>query len=602
MGLTKPSAADLSIHNRQPDNYLAGVGGIWKVRLMVQSRDMVMTGRYLNVPIKAGAVRRTLRIAVGGQVVRAFEVELAGAEVDYWAFTDVSAWRGCSAVLQLDSLPTTTDPEIQAHSAAHPLPDGALAVLNLSEEIVDAAELYQEALRPQFHFTTRRGWHNDPNGMLYYQGEYHLFYQLQPFSVSSFSDKSWGYAVSRDLVHWEERPIALYADHEGAKWSGSGVVDWRNVSGLQRGTEPPLLLFYTATGVSAHNHRPPAPGDYVQSIAYSNDRGHTWETYAGNPIMPNITPGNRDPLVQWHEPTQRWVMTLFVGQPESWLRAGNQVAAQIFTSVDLKQWHYASTVEGFFDCPVLLSLPLDGDETELRWVMYCADMKYKVGRFDGRTFTPETDFLVGQRGECAYAPQLFNDAPDGRRIQIAWGRTEAPGMPFSQIMLFPCDLAMKSTAAGPRMSWTPAQEIEQLYGQRIQIRGLELMAGAEPTQLARAGACELRLEIEVGDASAVELNVCGLAIVCEVSAKELTAKGYAAPLSLATGKLCLRMLADRLSVEIFAEDGLVYMPLAYVAPSLDEAITVQARGGRATVEHFECTTLNSIWPQIAPQP
>jgi len=524
---------------------------------MVQSREMVITGRYLNVPIKAGAVRRTMRIELGGKIVRAFEVELAGAEVEYWAFTDVSAWQGKSVSLKLDSLPTTRDPKIQAHSAAHPIPEGALDILTISEEIVDATELYHEALRPQFHFTTRRGWHNDPNGMVYYQGEYHLFFQLQPFSVSSFSDKSWGYAVSRDLVHWAERPIALYADHEGAKWSGSGVVDWHNVSGLQQGDEPPLLLFYTATGISAHNHRPPEPGDYVQSIAYSNDRGKTWETYAGNPIMPNITPGNRDPLVQWHEPTQRWVMPLFVGQPESWVKPENQVAAQIFTSVDLKQWNYESTVDGFFDCPLLFSLPLDGDETELRWVMNCANMKYKVGRFDGRVFTPETDLLIGQIGECAYAPQLFNEAPDNRRIQIAWGRTEAPDMPFSQIMLFPCDLSLKSIATGPRMCWTPAKEIEQLYAERTETRDVVLTDAAAPIELTRGGACDLRMVIEIGDASAVELNVCGLLVVCDVRAKELTAKGYAAPLGLAEGKLNLRVLVDRLSVEVFAEDGLV---------------------------------------------
>ena len=267
------------------------------------SRELTVTDRYLNMPVKAGAPRCRMCIKIDGEVVRAFHVELAGDGIDFWTFIDVSAWQGQSAVITLEADPVSPDEDQEG--AIH---DDALDALELSEEIKDAAEIYQEALRPQFHFTTRRGWHNDPNGMVFYEGEYHLFYQHQPFSVSSFTDKSWGHAVSRDLLHWEERPIALYADQEGQKWSGSGVVDWRNVSGLQQGEEPPLLLFYTGTGRSVHN---PKPDDFVQSIAYSNDRGRTWETYAGNPIIPNITPGNRDPLVQWHEPTQRGIATLW---------------------------------------------------------------------------------------------------------------------------------------------------------------------------------------------------------------------------------------------------------------------------------------------------
>lgn len=562
---------------------------------MMQSRELVFTNRYLNMPVKAGAPRRTMNIEIGGEVVRAFEVELAEEEIDFWTFVDVSAWEGQTVVIKLNALPTSRDEEIRKHSKEHPILEGALDVLELSDEIRDAAQLYREALRPQFHFTTRRGWHNDPNGMFFHEGEYHLFFQHQPYSVSSFTDKSWGYAVSRDLVHWEERPIALHADHEGQKWSGSGVVDWHNVSGLQRGEEPPLLLFYTDTGDSAQNPHPGQAERFVQSIVYSNDRGRTWEAYEGNPIIPNITPGNRDPLVQWHEPTQRWVMTLFVGEPESWLRDENQCAAQIFTSTDLKEWRYESKVEGFFDCPVLLSLPLDGDESDLRWVMYCADMKYKVGRFDGRVFTPETEFLIGQRGECAYAPQLFNNAPDGRRIQIAWGRTQAPGMPFSQIMNFPCDLSMVATAEGPRMRWTPAKEIENLYQTNTSVQNEVLAGDAEPIELAYGQHFDLQAVIDVGDAREVEINVCGISLICDVAGRQLVAQGHSAPLNFRDGKLSLRLLLDRISLEIFAEGGLVYMPLAVVVAPESKMITVCARGGNAAVESFECHELKSIW-------
>lgn len=567
---------------------------------MTLIRKLEFTNRYLNIPIKAGAPRRTMVIEVAGKVVRAFDVELAETAADFWAFIDVSAWQGQIGTIKLHTLPTVRDETIRSHSADHPVKEDALAQLELSAEIKGSHDLYHESLRPQFHFTVKRGWHNDPNGMVYHEGEYHLFYQYQPFSVSSFSDKSWGHAVSRDLVHWEERPIALWADQEGQKWSGSGVVDMRNVSGLQSGEKPPLLLFYTATGDSAQRASAEPGTGFVQSIAYSNDRGTTWETYAGNPIIPNITPGNRDPLVFWHEPTQRWVMTLFVGQPESWLRDGNQVAAQIFTSADLQGWRYESTVDGFFDCPGLFSLPLDGDAGDLRWVMHCADMKYKVGRFDGRVFTPESDFIVGQYGDCAYAPQLFNHAPDNRRIQIAWGRTQAPGMPFSQIMCFPCDLTMISTAEGPRLCWQPVSEIETLWSESTVIAARRIESTQGVVELAGGKHFDVEMTIDVGNAEAVELMLQGVSLRCDPMEKTLTANGYEAALSLADGKLKLRCLVDRISIEVFAEGGLVYMPLA-VIPSGDETgISIRAVEGTVTVDHLECHELNSIWHDPSP--
>lgn len=562
------------------------------------SRTLLLDGRYLNIPIKAGAPRRTLTLEIEGQVVRAFDVELAGDQVDFWAFVEVAPWRGQSAGLKLHQLPTIRDPAIRQRSTEAPLQTDALDALTVGEEIHDSAELFQEALRPQFHFTTRRGWHNDPNGMMYHAGEYHLFYQYQPFSVSSFSDKSWGHAVSRDLLHWEELPIALHADHEGAKWSGSGVVDRSNVSGLQKGAAPPLLLFYTATGTSAQNPRKPEPGDYVQSIAVSHDRGRTWLPCADNPVLPNITPGNRDPWVFWHEPTQKWVMTLYVGVPESW--TNNQHAARIFTSEDLKTWHHESTVEGFFDCPILFSLPLDGNEAEPRWIIHCANMKYRVGRFDGREFIAESDLLVGQRGECAYAPQLFNHAPLGRRIQIAWGRTQAPGMPFSQIMTFPCELSLVTTEGGPRMRWQPVAEITRLYQASTHAANLVLDPQARsPRVLGRGRHLDMQILADVGQADEIEINVRGIPVICSVQAKTLTVNEHVAPLALTDGKLQLRLLLDRISLELFAGNGTTYMPLAILPATDNETVTAGARGGAATLLSLTCHELSSIWSGAA---
>jgi fructan beta-fructosidase len=171
-----------------------------------------------------------------------------------------------------------------------------------------AAE-YAEPLRPQFHFTARKNWLNDPNGLVYVQGEYHQFFQYNPLGVDGRDFKAWGHAVSPDLVHWRELDVALMPDKLGSIWSGSAVVDRENTSGFQTGAAPPLVVIYTtAGGKLAESKGEP----FTQSIAYSNDRGRTWTKYPGNPVVRNIVGENRDPKVIWHEPSKHWVMALYL--------------------------------------------------------------------------------------------------------------------------------------------------------------------------------------------------------------------------------------------------------------------------------------------------
>ena len=165
----------------------------------------------------------------------------------------------------------------------------------------------EERYRPQFHYTTAKGWINDPIGLVHYRGEYHIFNDHNPFSCrfpggkTSGEQSHWSHAVSTDLVHWRRMPIAVTPDANGACWSGSGVVDWDNTAGFQTGKEPPLVLVYTSAGKT-----------FGQSLVYSNDRGRTWVKHGGNPVLEQLAPGNRDPKVLWHEPTKKWVMVLYV--------------------------------------------------------------------------------------------------------------------------------------------------------------------------------------------------------------------------------------------------------------------------------------------------
>ena len=249
-----------------------------------------------------------------------------------------------------------------------------------------ASASYQEPFRPQFHFTPAQNWMNDPNGLVYYKGEYHLFYQHNPFG-NTWGHMSWGHAVSRDLVHWKHLPVAI-AEDEGreAIFSGSAVVDHRNTSGFGTRRNPPMVAVYTSA----------RPDDQNQSLAYSTDRGRTWTKYAGNPVLDDADREFRDPKVFWYEPERKWVMVL---------AKAVQRKVAIYESKDLKSWRHlsdfgpANAVAGIWECPDLFQLPVDGDRRNKKWVMVVSlnpgsiaggsGTQYFVGDFDGKRFTAD---------------------------------------------------------------------------------------------------------------------------------------------------------------------------------------------------------------------
>ena len=274
------------------------------------------------------------------------------------------------------------------------------------------ASYYTEAHRPQIHFSPESQWMNDPNGMVFYEGEYHLFYQYHPES-NVWGPMHWGHAVSTDLVHWEHLPIGIYPDSLGTIFSGSAVVDWKNTSAFGQNDEPPLIAIFTQ-----HSHELEKTGSIkfqTQGIAYSNDKGRTWTKYEGNPVIPN--PGIRDfrdPKVRWHEESQQWIMIF-----AAWDKV------KIYTSPDLKEWALASefgadvgTHGGVWECPDLFPLQIEGSE-ETRWVMLVSinpggpnggsATQYFVGDFDGKTFTLDPAFAqkLGTTEELVPVGRVF---------------------------------------------------------------------------------------------------------------------------------------------------------------------------------------------------
>jgi len=517
---------------------------------------------YLNFPVATADTVRRLAVEIEGEAPREFDIHLAMGEPDFWVFMDVDAFRWKTAGISAELLEKDA---------------GVLERICNEDAIKGAENLYRETYRPQFHFTSRRGWNNDPNGLVHYDGEYHLFYQHNPYG-RNWGNMHWGHAMSEDLVHWQELPVALFPDELGTCFSGSAVVDWNNTAGLQTGDEKTLVCIYTAAGASA-----------TQCLAYSNDRGRTWEKFEGNPVLDHIIGGNRDPKVIWYEPERKWVMALFMDK--------NDFA--LFSSPDLKQWERLCdvTIPGSSECPEFFEIALDGNEEDTRWVFYGGNALYLVGRFDWKTFTPESGPRRLNYGNCFYASQTFTDIPaeDGRRIMIGWGTMQMPGMPFNQMMDFPVQLTLRRTTDGPRLFAQPVDEIEAIRGRRHAWAGLQLPEEGNPLAGISGDLFEIHAEIELRDAAQVGFNVRGIPVTYDTGRKQLSCLGSSAPLELQDGTVRLRILVDRTSIEIFANDGQVYMPMGIIPSDNCRSLDAFSRGGSARFVSLEIYEMNSAW-------
>jgi len=537
--------------------------------MKTRSKSFTAEKKLLNLPVRTGADKRRMRLFVDGTPWDEFDIELTG-DPQFWVFADISRFHGRRITVEAE------------------LPDGdsALDLVHQSDRIADGDDLYREPLRPQFHFSSRRGWNNDPNGLVYHAGEYHLFYQHNPYGWA-WGNMHWGHAVSPDLIHWKELPVAIYP-HRYGDWvfSGSAVVDVENTAGFKQGDEDVIVAAFTST----------ARGE---CIAYSRDRGRTFTEYEGNPVVKHR---GRDPKVIWYGPGRYWVMAVY---DEQGPRDKPDRGIAFYTSPDLKNWTRRSRISGYYECPEIFELPVVGRSGEKWWIVYGANGDYSVGTFDGGTFVPETDKQKFSYGNCFYASQTFNNIPDsdGRRIQIAWGRVNMPQMPFNQMMLFPVELTLHATSAGLRLFARPVREIENLHAREWSVADRTVYPGAPLASSIDPELLHARVTVDPGDARELRMIVRNEPVVWDMAAGVLRCRDCTAPLASAPG-MAFELLVDRMSIEIFADGGRVYMPVgvalahpAAAPPPMENtsSFRIEADGGPARIRSCQVWALHSIW-------
>ena len=496
-----------------------------------------VTNHYLLLPVQEQEENATIRVLAGGQEMQTLNVRLAVNKVDYYVPLDIKRFGDKELLL-----------DIVFHGDRRFT--GAMKDFICWKEMRQSDEFdtaNRERFRPVYHHTPQYGWMNDPNGMFYKDGVYHLYYQYNPYG-SQWENMTWGHSTSKDLLHWEAQPLAIEPDALGAIFSGSCVVDEKNNQ---------VVALYTSAGQSQ-----------VQSVAVSKDNGMTFEKYAGNPVLVSTEEDFRDPKAFWNADIQKWNLILAVGQE-----------MRIYTSDNLKDWNYESSFgrelgchDGVWECPDLMKLPVRGTDKQ-KWLLICninpggpfggSATQYFVGDFDGHKFTCEhKDTRWMDYGKDHYATVTFDNAPDGRKIALAWMSNwqyanQVPTKQFRSANSVPRDLDFFEYNGQTYCGVTPSKELLALRGKAT-------------NKLSQA--CEIVLDVN-GSTEVVLSNSLGEQVVMKYDAAERTfsmdrTRSYA---SFSEAFPCvttapvygnihqLRLFIDRCSIEAFDAEGRMAM-------------------------------------------
>lgn len=443
-----------------------------------------------------------------------------------------------------------------------------------------------ETYRPQFHFSPQENNQREVQGLVCLENEYHLFYKLYPLNNDS-TDMVWGQAVSQDLLHWEQLENTIIPDGICTEWSGSAVVDEQNLSGLKTGESAPILFLYK--------------GDECEmKLVYSNDRGRSWNKFEGSLNIPLDNQLALDPNIFWHEDSQKYVMTLWTQSLDD-----ENGGILFYSSSDLINWQYESTLIGISDSPVnLVEMSVDSSVDNKRWLLFDSSGSYYIGDFDGKSFTPEPGIHVNDYGINFYGPQTCKTS-DERIVQIAslLGGSY-PDMPFNGQMTFPVELSLKSTPEGVKLIRKPIAEIEALQEEKgIIIEDEGQYPGLNENLVKKASGDCLRI---IGTFEPKKLTyfgfVCrsnksnqGTEVYFDASNNTINCLGSEAELMPVDGKIKLDILLDRTSVEIFGNDGEIALSVAINAEPKNDGLVLFNNGGEIYVEKLEVYNIKSIY-------
>lgn len=560
------------------------------------SKEFKVAEEYLVMPIDNDGKKTYIHLFIDNKEVRRYEIKLAESAqtADWYAYFTIKHYVGKEARVTVDNI------------AAE-----GFGLVKQSASIPGKENFYKEPHRPQFHFSQKVGWNNDANGMVYHNGQYHLFFQHNPVDIL-WGNMTWGHAVSKDLLHWEQQANALfpYIMARGICASGSATIDKLDTAGWGKNA---MVAFFS-------DNRTPNNGE---SIAYSTDNGNTFTYYEKSPVYHHA---GRDPKVIWYAYDQddtplndkakelggHWVMAVF-DETRTDPKERPSRYIQFHTSTNMRDWTYQDHLLGYFECPELFELPVDEGANGTRWVVFGANAEYQVGEFDGRSFKPDHEDKRRLHYGKYYAAQTFDNTPDGRKIQIGWLRIPSPG-PYNQHFSFPHQNTLRTTSDGIRMFAEPIDEITKLHGKENNISPQALPDGIAKSTSVNGRLFDIRTGFDIGTAKSVVISAGNVTITYDALNKTLIHNKAKAslkdvvPLEPINGKIAIQILIDNSILEVIGNNGRIYLSDGYCncGKSCDlrkehtyqgaiDRITIQANGGKANLNSFSAYEMKSIW-------
>ena len=497
---------------------------------------MVIEKRFLVFPIDRKGEETLVTFMVEGQLVYDLNMRLATGQADFYAFVDMARFHGQEVAI----------------TAAN----GLQPIIQQADNWDDRAPLLPES-RPLLHFAPRNGWNNDPNGLVYANGTYHMFFQHNPCDVV-WGNMHWGHAISADLIHWQEQETALFPDELGVMFSGSAMVDERNLLGLKQGDTDVILLFYTAEPISQMSKG----RETTQCLAYSTDNGKTFVKYPGNPIVPTLVNGNRDPKVFWDETSERYVMALYLDTDRY----------AVLHSTDLLHWELVQQLhlEGDNECPDLwLTTADDGAK---KAVIGGAHGLYQVGDLvDGR-FVPTQPMRHLYLNEYCYAHQTYSGIP-GRTVQVTWHRANVQGAAYSQELSFPCELSLHRLGDGYQLRILPARELDSLIDCWLSVEEPQANSIIQPVALPSL------IRLQPHEDARLTLTLGGQTITYDGAARTITVEGIAYALPEAAASHDMLLLVDRNTLKLHLCGGAALLALP-VRWADNRSLTLSTEAGK----------------------
>lgn len=548
-----------------------------------KTKKILLNEKYLNFPLGKNTLGSKLKILVEGKLLGEFNIDLQEEDPFFWGFIDVDLYKGKTAEIIIDNCNTD------------------LSRITNDKEIAESKYIYKENYRPQYHFTTKRGWLNDPNGLIYLNGKYHMYYQYNPMGVF-WENMSWGHAVSNDLIFWkEETPVLYPLPTTGACFTGSCFIDKENLLGLKKGNNDAVIAYYLRTNSGL-------------SYAYSGDGGFTFTDYDQNPVIAKPVSRERidSPKPTYYEPAKKWIAPVFDDRFEIYEKDKNSMTVSLYSSNDLKTWIKESDIGDIgldAECPDLFQLPLDNDPKNKLWVLMLGNASYIIGHFDGKRMynfknepATQKDIVKTIPNGHYYASMTWDNIPvsDGRRIQIAWMKkefnesTSFPVMPFNQQMSLPMELTLRSTSDGPRIFMNPVNEVVLLRSkQLISKKNFTLTSEKDPLADIQGDLIEIYIKVGVNSTSKFCFNIRGTQVKYNASENILQVNDITGTLVPENDTIELRLFVDVRSLEVIANKGRMFIPVMQYPEN--DVYSLQTDNNHSKIEELTVYALQSIW-------